>query len=76
MRNYNILTVDSDSDVIIGIRDKFQRVGEYIFSKIAKSKWGIIDPLCGMKAYHIDVYKELGYFDSFNFWNEECLCTQ
>jgi len=61
-----IFLIKSGSDVVIGIRDKFQRISEYIFSKIAKAKWGIVDPLCGMKAYHINVYKKLGYFDSFN----------
>ena len=61
-----IFLIEDGSDVVIGTRNKFQRVGEYIFSKIAKIKGGILDPLCGMKAYHIDVYKELGYFDSFN----------
>jgi hypothetical protein len=28
-------------------------------------RWNIFDSLCGMKAYHIDVYKKLGYFDSY-----------
>jgi glycosyltransferase involved in cell wall biosynthesis len=61
-----IQLIENGSDVVIGIRDKFQRVGEYIFSKISKAKWGIADPLCGMKAYRIDVYRKLGHFDSYN----------
>mgnify|MGYP005630510569 CR=1 FL=1 len=51
--------------VVTGIRNKFQRVSEYIFSWVAKWRWGIFDPLCGMKAYHVDLYKELGCFDSY-----------
>ncbi len=61
-----IQLIDSGFQVVIGNRDKFQRVAEYIFSWVARLKWGIVDPLCGMKAYHIDVYKNLGYFDSYN----------
>jgi len=61
-----IQLIDSGFQVVIGNRDKFQRVAEYIFSWVARLKWGIVDPLCGMKAYHIDVYKNLGHFDSYN----------
>ena len=61
-----IRLIDSGFQVVIGKRDKLQRVGEYIFSWVAQIKWGIVDPLCGMKAYHIDVYKNMGYFDSYN----------
>jgi glycosyltransferase involved in cell wall biosynthesis len=61
-----IQLIDGGFQVVIGVRDKFQRVAEYIFSWVSRVKWGIIDPLCGMKAYHIDVYKNLGHFDSYN----------
>ena len=61
-----IKLIDDGFQVVIGSRDKFQRVAEYIFSWVARAKWGIVDPLCGMKAYHIDVYKNLGHFDSYN----------
>ena len=61
-----IQLIDSGFQVVIGSRDKFQRVTEYIFSWVARLKWGILDPLCGMKAYHIDVYKNLGHFDLYN----------
>jgi glycosyltransferase involved in cell wall biosynthesis len=52
--------------VVVGVRGKFQRVSEYIFSWISIWKWGVKDPLCGMKAYRIDVFNQLGYFDSYN----------
>jgi len=51
--------------VIVGIRNKLQRVSEYIFSWVAFRRWGIKDPLCGMKAYHIDIFNQLGAFDSY-----------
>lgn len=53
-------------EVVVGIRNKFQRVSEYIFAWVASWRWGVKDPLCGMKAYRIDVYNQLGCFDSYN----------
>ena len=58
--------LDDGADVVIGIRDKKQRIAEHIFALLSSLRWGIKDPLCGMKAYKIHVYKELGYFDSFS----------
>jgi len=52
-------------EVIVGIRSKFQRIAEYIFSWFSSWRWGVRDPLCGMKAYRIDVYNQLGCFDSY-----------
>jgi len=52
--------------VVVGTRDRFQRISEHIFSWVSAWKWGIKDPLCGMKAYHIDVFNELGCFDSYH----------
>ena len=50
----------------MGVRSKFQRVSEYIFSWISIWRWDIKDPLCGMKAYRVDVFNQLGYFDSYS----------
>jgi len=52
--------------VVVGVRSKFQRVSEYIFSWISIWRWDIKDPLCGMKAYRVDVFNQLGYFDSYS----------
>ena len=57
--------IDQGFDVVIGTRNKFQRVAEYIFSWVANWRWGVKDPLCGMKAYRIDIFSQLGYFDSY-----------
>lgn len=61
-----INAIDSGADIVLGIRDRTQRISEKIFAIIAKAKFGIEDPLCGMKAYRIEVYNELGHFDSYN----------
>ncbi len=57
--------LDQGADVVIGVRDRRQRLGEVLFAWIAKWKWGIDDPLCGMKAYRAIVFSELGHFDSY-----------
>lgn len=57
--------IEQGFGVVIGVRNKFQRISEYMFSWIAIWRWGIKDPLCGMKAYHVDVFNQLGLFDSY-----------
>ncbi|MAO34191.1 MAG: hypothetical protein CMD03_05490 [Flavobacteriales bacterium] len=61
-----IILINSGYDVVIGIRGRFQRLSEHIFSWVSILKWGIRDPLCGMKAYSAKVYKELGHFSSYD----------
>jgi len=56
--------LDGGADVVVGVRDRRQRIGEVMFSWAGKLYWGISDPLCGMKAYRVSLYQELGHFDS------------
>ena len=59
-----IQKLDDGYDVVIGIRDRRQRIAEHLFAWVARAKWGIHDPLCGIKAYRIGVYRQLGHFDA------------
>jgi len=52
-----------EADIVVGKRPRHARAAEYLFAFISRLKIGIDDPLCGLKAYHIDVYKNIGYFD-------------
>lgn len=52
-------------DLVLGRRDRHQRVSEEIFAWVGKRVWQVADPLCGMKGYRIHVYRALGHFDSF-----------
>lgn len=61
-----VLALERGADVVIGIRDHRQRLAEHIFAWIGSLRWAINDPLCGMKGYRVDVYRELGHFDSYN----------
>ncbi len=52
------------SDMVLGVRDHFQRFGERIFAWFGKRLWQIDDPLCGMKAYRLSLLEKYGPFDT------------
>lgn len=60
-----ITEIARGADVVIGIRDRRQRLMEHVFAWVASRLWGIRDPLCGMKAYRISVYRVRGHFDGY-----------
>jgi glycosyltransferase involved in cell wall biosynthesis len=60
-----IAALDQNAAVVIGVRDRFQRLAERMFASVARARWNIRDPLCGMKAYRMEVYRELGHFDCY-----------
>jgi len=53
------------ADVVVGERNERQRFSEHLFAWYASFRYGIKDPLCGMKAYRKKVYESLGHFDSY-----------
>lgn len=61
------------ADVVCGLRDKKQRVGEKVFAWIGKLLWKIDDPLCGLKGYKIDLFDSNGHFDSYSSIGTELL---
>jgi glycosyltransferase involved in cell wall biosynthesis len=58
-------TIESGADVVVGIRSHRQRFAEHLFAWYTGLHFGVKDPLCGMKAYRLSVYKALGHFDSY-----------
>jgi len=52
------------ADVVVGKRPYRARIAEYLFALIGKLKANIDDPLCGLKAYSIKVYNDVGHFDT------------
>lgn len=57
--------IDAGADVVVGIRSRRQRLAEHLFAWYTSHRFGIKDPLCGMKAYRLVVYEALGHFDSY-----------
>jgi glycosyltransferase involved in cell wall biosynthesis len=60
-----IEAIDSGADIVVGIRSSRQRFAEHVFAWYTGLRFGVKDPLCGMKAYRIGVYNALGHFDSY-----------
>ena len=52
-------------ELVIGVRDAPARASEALFGWYTRMRFGLSDPLCGLKGYHINVYNELGHFDSY-----------
>lgn len=59
-----IESIDQGADVVVGVRSHRQRFAEHLFAGCTRLRFGIKDPMCGMKAYRTTVYKALGHFDS------------
>lgn len=57
--------MEAGADMVIGVRSRRQRLAEHAFAWYTKLRYGIDDPLCGMKAYRTSVFTALGHFDSF-----------
>ncbi len=54
------------ADLVLGVRPKFQRFGEAVFSLVGRYIWGPKDLLCGMKAYRVSSiqHMEINTFQS------------
>jgi len=57
--------IDAGADIAVGVRSNRQRLAEHLFAWYTTLRFGIQDPLCGMKAYRRAVYEALGHFDSY-----------
>jgi glycosyltransferase involved in cell wall biosynthesis len=53
------------ADLVVGVRDRYQRFSESLFAAVGKILWSIADPLCGMKGYKLSHLERLGFFDSY-----------
>ena len=58
--------IEDTADIVIGERPQSRHIGEYFFALYTRLRYGIRDPLCGMKAYRRSVYDAVGYFDSMH----------
>ena len=57
--------IDAGACVALGVRSSRAHLAEHVFAWYTRWRWGIADPLCGLKAYRIGVYRALGHFDSY-----------
>ena len=52
------------TDLVLGVRPRPARVAEWFFMFYTRFKFNWKDPLCGMKGYSINLYRDRGWFDS------------
>jgi glycosyltransferase involved in cell wall biosynthesis len=52
------------ADIVVGQRPRLAGIGEKIFACYTRLRYGIADPLCGLKAYRRSVYDAVGQFDT------------
>jgi glycosyltransferase involved in cell wall biosynthesis len=57
--------IESGFDIVLGVRGRHQRLAENLFALYTRARYGLKDPLCGMKAYKSFLYQKLGHFDSY-----------
>ncbi len=56
--------LDAGYQLVLGVRDRFQRLSERLFAYCSSRLWSVSDPLCGMKGYTIELYRRAGRFDT------------
>lgn len=55
--------LNGEADVVVGVRPTKRHLDQKIFAFFTRVLYGISDPLSGFKAYHVKVYKSVGFFD-------------
>ncbi|PSU50931.1 hypothetical protein C9J12_02900 [Photobacterium frigidiphilum] len=68
-----LLSQLSDNDVVVGRRPEFARLSEWIFGRFFLYRFGISDPLCGLKIYKSSIFKDYGKFETFESIGTELL---
>jgi glycosyltransferase involved in cell wall biosynthesis len=56
--------VQGQADMVAGQRPRRAAFAEGIFALYTRLRYGIADPLCGLKAYRRSVYDAVGQFDT------------
>jgi len=53
------------ASLVLGVRSSKARFAEHIFALYTRLRYGVLDPLCGMKGYRMELYESVGHFDSY-----------
>lgn len=60
-----IAALEEGATIVLGVRSSKARLAEHIFAIYTGIRYGVLDPLCGMKAYRREVYEAVGTFDTY-----------
>lgn len=52
--------VADEADIVVGYRPHPARVSEWLFALYSRARFGLRDPLCGMKAYRVELFRDAG----------------
>ncbi|HEX5737209.1 MAG TPA: glycosyltransferase, partial [Hydrogenophaga sp.] len=58
--------LEAEAAMVLGVRSSKARWAEHVFAAYTRVRYGIFDPLCGMKGYRRSLYESVGRFDSYN----------
>jgi hypothetical protein len=58
--------LDDNADIVVGTRPRKARIAEKLLGLYTELRYGIVDPLCGLKGYKIGVFQDIGFFDRIN----------
>ena len=68
-----VASLENGASLVVGIRPRTQRFSEKIFAWVTFTKFGVRDPLSGFKGYRMEMYQQLGHFDSYRSIGTEML---
>lgn len=57
---------DEETALVVGTRDKLNRISEHLFSGASKRVFGVVDPLSGLKAYRVKELRRLSEYVGTN----------
>jgi len=57
--------LQAGADLVVGRRDRLQRISETVFSLVGRVLWGVHDPLCGLKGYRLSCLAQLQALRSY-----------
>jgi glycosyltransferase involved in cell wall biosynthesis len=66
LQAFRRMLLEDGVKLVIGRRPRPQRLAEALLAAYFRKRFGINDPLCGMKGYRMELFVENGAFDHVN----------
>jgi glycosyltransferase involved in cell wall biosynthesis len=68
-----IESAEEEDDIVIGQRSKPARFSEWLYSLYFRYKFGVRDPLCGLRLYKLTLFTQHGSFETFDSIGSELM---
>lgn len=66
---------EGNYDLVVGQRPCNARFSEYLYAQYFKFKFNVADPLSGLKLYKASLYRQFGFFESYDSIGTEILAS-